>query len=60
MIVENMTDKNNTNKFDSMPFIALIEYISKHRLKYSLKHPNQIDMIHEGRYLLEIHKRSGL
>ena len=60
MLVENMTDENNTNKFDSMPFIALIEHISKNRLKYSLRNPNQIDMIHEGRYLLEIHKRSGL
>lgn len=56
---EKMT-KDNTDKFDSMPFIALIHHISKNKLKYSLKNPNRIDMIHEGRYLMEIHKRSGL
>lgn len=56
---EKMT-KDNTDKFDSMPFIALIHHLSKNKLKYSLKNPNRIDMIHEGRYLMEIHKRSGL
>jgi DNA-binding MarR family transcriptional regulator len=54
-----MTQKN-TDKFDSMPFIALIHHISKNRLRYNLKNPNQIDMVHEGRYLMEIHKRKNL
>lgn len=54
-----MTDKN-TDKFDSMPFIALIHHISKNKLKYSMKNPNHIDMVHEGRYLMEIHKRKNL
>lgn len=57
-----MTDKNDKlhDKFDSMPFIALIHHISKNKLKYSMKNPNQMDMIHEGRYLMEIHKRKNL
>lgn len=55
-----MTNKNNTDKFDSMPFIALIHHISRNKLKYSLKNPDHIDMIHEGRYLMEIHKRKNL
>ncbi|WP_458455765.1 MarR family winged helix-turn-helix transcriptional regulator [Methanobrevibacter sp.] len=49
-----------TDKFDSMPFIALIHHISKNKLKYSLKNPNRIDMIHEGQYLMEIHERKNL
>lgn len=58
MIDENMTEE--TDKFDSMPFIALIHHISRNKLKYSMKHENHIDMIHEGRYLMEIHKRKNL
>ena len=57
---ENMTNDNDADKFDSMPFIALIHNISKNRLRYSIKNPNQLDMIHEGRYLITINKRSGL
>ena len=53
-----MTDEND--KFDSMPFIALIHHISKNRLRYSIKNPNQIDMIHEGRYLVTIHQMKNL
>ena len=49
-----------TDKFDSMPFIALIHHISKNRLKYSIKNPNRIDMIHEGRYLMTIHEMKNL
>ena len=48
------------DKFDSMPFIALIQHISKNKLKYSLKNPNRIDMVHEGQYLMEIYKRKNL
>ena len=55
-----MTSENDADKFDSMPFIALINYISKNKLKYSLKNPNSVDMVQEGPYLMEIHKRSGL
>ena len=53
-------EKNNADKFESMPFIALIHHISKNKLKYSIKNPNCIDMIHEGRYLMEIYKRESL
>ena len=49
-----------TDKFDSMPFIALIHHISKNRLKYTIKNPNRIDMIHEGRYLMTIHEMKNL
>ena len=54
--------KENTeiDKFDSMPFIALIHHISKNKLKYSLKNPNRIDMVQEGRYLMEIYKNKNL
>ncbi|WP_406533545.1 MarR family winged helix-turn-helix transcriptional regulator [Methanobrevibacter sp.] len=56
-----MTQKNDEiDKFDSMPFIALIHHISKNKLRYSQKNPNRIDMVHEGRYLMEIHKRKNL
>lgn len=58
---ENMTEKNDKpDKFDSMPFTALIHHISRNKLKYSLKNPNKIDMVHEGRYLMEIHKKKNL
>lgn len=55
-----MTGKHESDKFDTMPFIALIHHISRNKLKYSMKNPKQIDMIHEGRYLMEIHKRKNL
>lgn len=56
-----MTPKNDEiDKFDSMPFIALIHHISKNKLRYSMKNPNRIDMVHESRYLMEIHKRKNL
>lgn len=56
-----MTQTNDEiDKFDSMPFIALIHHISKNKLTYSMKNPNHIDMVHEGRYLMEIHKRKNL
>ena len=52
--------KENLDKFDSMPFIALIHHISKNKLKYTMKNQNHVDMVHEGRYLMEIHKRKNL
>lgn len=56
-----MTRKENTeDKFDSMPFFALIHHISKNRLKYIMKNPNQVDMVHEGRYLIVIHEKKNL
>ena len=55
-----MTKENDMDKFDSMPFIALIHHISKNKLKYSQKNPNHVDMVHEGHYLMEIHKRKNL
>ena len=56
-----MTQENEKiDKFDSMPFIALIHHISKNKLRYSQKNPNRVDMVHEGRYLMEIHKRKNL
>ena len=48
------------DKFDSMPFIALIHHISRNKLRYSQKNPNHIDMVHEGQYLMEIYKRKNL
>ena len=53
-------EKDKIDKFDSMPFIALIHHISRNKLKYSLKNPNHMDMVHEGRYLMEIHERKNL
>lgn len=56
-----MTQKNDKiDKFDSLPFTALIHHISKNKLLYTMKNPNHIDMVHEGRYLMEIHKRKDL
>ena len=55
-----MKDNGISDKFDSMPFIALIHHISRNKLRYSQKNPNHIDMVHEGRYLMEIHKRRNL
>ena len=56
-----MTRKENTeDKFDSMPFFALIHHISKNRLKYIMENPNQVDMVHEGRYLIVIHEKKNL
>ncbi len=56
-----MTKENDKpDKFDSMPFIALINHISKNKLKYSMKNPNCIDMIHEGQYLMAIHNKENL
>ena len=52
--------RDKIDKFDSMPFIALIHHISRNKLRYSQKNPNRIDMVHEGRYLMEIHKRKNL
>ena len=48
------------DKFDSMPFIALIHHISRNKLRYAQKNPNHIDMVHEGQYLMEIYKRKNL
>ena len=55
-----MKTDEQLDKFDSMPFIALIHHISKNKLKYALKNPNHIDMVHEGQYLMEIHERKNL
>ena len=55
-----MKDKSPYDKFDSMPFIALIHHISQNKLRYTRKNPNHIDMVHEGRYLMEIHKNKNL
>lgn len=56
-----MTKENDKlDKFESMSFIALIHHISKNKLKYSIKNPNRIDMVHEGRYLIQIYKKENL
>lgn len=57
---ENTMTQDNPDKFDSMPFIALIHHISKNRLKYAMKNPDSIDMVHEGRYLMAIHRMKNL
>ena len=48
------------DKYDIMPFIALIHHISRNKLKYAMNNPNHMDMVNEGRYLIEIHKRKNL
>ena len=48
------------DKYDTMPFIALIHHISRNKLKYAMNNPNHMDMVNEGRYLIEIHKRKNL
>ena len=53
-------NEKTLDKFDSMPFIALIHHISKNKLRYAQKNPKHIDMVLEGRYLMEIHKRKDL
>ena len=53
-------ENESMDKFDSMPFIALIQYISKNKLRYSLKNQDHVDMVHEGRYLMAIHKKKNL
>ena len=56
-----MTEKEKQwDKFDSMPFIAVIHHISRNKLRYAQKNPNHIDMVHEGRYLMENYKRKNL
>lgn len=55
-----MKNNKELDKFDSMPFIALIHHISRNKLRYTMRDPNHIDMVHEGRYLMEIHKRKNL
>ena len=56
-----MTEKEKQwDKFDSMPFIAVIHHISRNKLRYAQKNPNHIDMVHEGQYLMEIYKRKNL
>ena len=53
-------NEKQSDKFNSMPFIALIHHISRNKLRYAQKNPNHIDMVHEGRYLMEIYKRKNL
>lgn len=53
-------ENEKIDKYDSMPFIALIHHISKNKLRYYMKNPNHIDMFHEGRYLMVIHKGKDL
>ena len=48
------------DKYDIMPFIALIHHISRNKLKYAMNNPKHMDMVNEGRYLIEIHKRKNL
>ena len=53
-------NEKQLDKFDSMPFIALIHHISRNKLRYAQKNPNHIDMVHEGQYLMELYKRKNL
>ena len=55
-----MKNNKELDKFDSIPFIALIHHISRNKLRYTMRDPNHIDMVHEGHYLMEIHKRKNL
>ena len=53
-------NEKQLDKFDSMPFIALIHHISRNKLRYAQKNPIHIDMVHDGEYLMEIYKRKNL
>lgn len=53
-------NEKQLDKFDTMPFVALIHHISRNKLRYSQKNPNHIDMVHEGQYLMELYKRKNL
>ena len=55
-----MSENKKLDKYDTMPFIALIHHISRNKIKYAMTNPNHMDMVNEGRYLIEIHKRKDL
>ena len=51
---------DNEDIFDLMPFFALAHHIYKNRLDYVMKNPNDIDLIQESKYLMQIYKNSNL
>lgn len=51
---------DNKDIFDVMPFFALVHHIYKNRLDYVMKNPNDIDLIQESKYLMQIYKNRNL
>lgn len=51
---------DNEDIFDLMPFFALAHHIYKNKLDYVMKNPNDIDLIQESKYLMQIYKNSNL
>ena len=50
----------NEDLFDVMPFFALTYHIYKNKLVYTLKNPNNLDMVQESRYLIQIYEKENL
>ncbi|MCR5026709.1 MAG: MarR family transcriptional regulator [Methanobrevibacter sp.] len=55
-----MKTDDNEDIFDLMPFFALAHHIYKNKLDYVMKNPNNIGMIHESKYLMQIYKNKNL
>lgn len=51
---------DNKDIFDVMPFFALVHHIYKNRLDYVMRNPNDIDLIQESKYLMQIYKNRNL
>lgn len=55
-----MKTDDNEDIFDLMPFFALAHHIYKNKLDYVMKNPNNIPMIQESKYLMQIYKNKNL
>lgn len=55
-----MKTDDNEDIFDLMPFFALAHHIYKNKLDYVMKNPNNIAMIQESKYLMQIYKNKNL
>ena len=55
-----MKTDDNEDIFDLMPFFALAHHIYKNKLDYVMKNPNNLGMIQESKYLMQIYKNKNL
>ena len=55
-----MKTDDNEDIFDLMPFFALAHHIYKNKLDYAMKNPNNLGMIQESKYLMQIYKNKNL
>jgi DNA-binding MarR family transcriptional regulator len=53
-------NSNDEDIFDLMPFFALSHHIYKNKLDYAMKNPNNLVMIHESKYLMQIYNSKNL